>query len=79
MVMFWAGDAFAVWAGLAAFGLRMEAAALIIGFATGMVFTRRTGPLASAGILALALPLSLWYGGAPLIAVHPVRHHDAPS
>jgi hypothetical protein len=66
MVMFWAGDAFAVWAGLAAFGFRMEAAALIIGFATGMVFTRRTGPLAGAGILALALPLSLWYSGAPL-------------
>lgn len=66
MVVFWAGDAFAVWAGLAAFGFRMGAAALIVGFATGTVFTRRTGPMAGAGILALALPLSLWCSGAPL-------------
>jgi hypothetical protein len=66
MVLFWAGDAFAVWAGLAAFGYRMDPAAFIVGFATGMVFTRRAGPLAGAGILALALPLTLWYSGAPL-------------
>lgn len=32
----------------------------------GMVFTRRTGPLAGAGILALALPWFLWQSGAPL-------------
>jgi hypothetical protein len=66
MALFWAADAFAVWAGLAAFGFRMDAASLIVGYATGMVFTRRTGPLAGAGILALVLPLSLWYCGAPL-------------
>ena len=66
MALFWAADAFAVWAGLAAFGYRMNAAALIVGFATGMVFTRRTGPLAGAGILALVLPASLWSSGAPL-------------
>ena len=66
MALFWAGDAFAVWTGLAAFGFRMDPAALVVGFATGMVFTRRTGPLAGAGILALALPVSLWYSGAPL-------------
>jgi len=39
------------------FGFRMNAAALFVGFATGMVFTRRTGPLAGAGVLALVLPL----------------------
>ena len=39
----------AVWAGLAAFGYEMNGAALFVGFATGMVFTRRTGPLAGAG------------------------------
>jgi hypothetical protein len=66
MALFWAADAFAVWAGLAAFGYQMNAAALIIGYATGMVFTRRTGPLAGAGILALVLPLAIWYSGAPL-------------
>jgi uncharacterized membrane protein YbhN (UPF0104 family) len=66
MALFWAADAFAVWAGLAAFGFRMGVVELIVGYATGMVFTRRTGPLAGAGLLALFLPLCLWYCGAPL-------------
>jgi len=66
MALFWAADAFATWAGLAAFGLQMNAAALFVGFATGMVFTRRTGPLAGAGVLALVLPLTIWASGAPL-------------
>jgi hypothetical protein len=66
MSLFWAADAFAVWAGLAAFGFQMGAAALFVGFATGMVFTRRTAPLAGAGILTLCLPLTLWGSGAPL-------------
>jgi len=68
MALFWAADAFAAWAGLAAFGFEMNAAALFVGFATGMVFTRRTGPLAGAGILALVLPLTLLYSGAPFAA-----------
>ncbi|MBV9094165.1 MAG: hypothetical protein JO132_09850 [Streptosporangiaceae bacterium] len=66
MALFWAADAFATWAGLAMFGFRMNAAALFVGFATGMVFTRRTGPLAGAGVLALVLPLTIWVSGAPL-------------
>jgi hypothetical protein len=66
MALFWAADAFAVWAGMAAFGFRMGVAELIAGYATGMVFTRRTGPLGGAGFLALFLPLCLWYCGAPL-------------
>jgi uncharacterized membrane protein YbhN (UPF0104 family) len=66
MTVFWLADAVAAWAGLAAFGLRMNAAALFIGFASGMVFSRRIGPLAGAGILALVLPLTISYCGAPL-------------
>jgi uncharacterized membrane protein YbhN (UPF0104 family) len=66
MTVFWAGDAFAVWAGLAAFGFRMNGFALVVGFATGMVFTRRTGPLAGAGVLALVLPVTISYCGAGL-------------
>ena len=50
------------------FGLHMNPAALFVGFATGMVFTRRTGPLAGAGVLALVLPLTIWVSGAPLAA-----------
>ncbi|HEY7325362.1 MAG TPA: hypothetical protein VH520_11110, partial [Streptosporangiaceae bacterium] len=41
-------------------------ASLFVGFATGMVFTRRTGPLAGAGVLMVCLPLTIWYSGAPL-------------
>jgi hypothetical protein len=66
MALFWAGDALAVWAGLAAFGLVMNGAALIVGYCTGMVFTRRVAPLAGAGTLVLILPLTIWASGAPL-------------
>ncbi len=66
MTVFWLADAVAAWAGLAAFGFGMNAAALFIGFASGMVFSRRVGPLAGAGILALVLPLTISYCGAPL-------------
>ena len=43
----------------------MDAAALYVGFAAGMLFTRRTGPLASAGLLALVLPVTISGSGAP--------------
>lgn len=66
MELFWIGDGFAVWAALACFGYHMNGARLAVGLATGAVFTRRTGPLAGAGVLMLVLPLTLWYAGAPL-------------
>jgi hypothetical protein len=66
MLTFWAAEMFAVWAGLAAFGLRMDGAALICGFCTGMVFTRRVTPLAGAGTMTLILPVTIWTCGAPL-------------
>ena len=66
MALFWAGDALAAWSALAAFGLVMNGAALLVGYCTGMVFTRRTAPLAGAGTLALILPLTIWAAGAPL-------------
>ena len=65
MALFWAADSFAAWSALAAFGYRMDPATFFVGFATGIVFTRRTGPLAGAGILALVLPLTIWTSGAP--------------
>jgi hypothetical protein len=68
MALFWAMDSFAMWAGLAMFGFTMNGAALFVGFATGMVVTRRTGPLAGAGVLTLALPVTIWYCGAPFAA-----------
>ncbi|HET8600607.1 MAG TPA: hypothetical protein VFL99_09800 [Segeticoccus sp.] len=71
MALFWAGDALAAWAGLATFGLHLNVAQFLVGFATGMVFTRRTGPLAGAGILAVVLPVTLWYSGAALAVAVP--------
>ena len=66
MLVFWLTDAFAMWAALAAFGFTMDAAALFVGYAVGMVFTRRTGPLGGAGILMVVLPVTIWYSGAPM-------------
>jgi hypothetical protein len=66
MTVFWAAEAFSVWAGLAAFGFRMNVGALVVGYATGLVFTRRTGPLAGAGVLMCVLPATIFYSGAPL-------------
>jgi uncharacterized membrane protein YbhN (UPF0104 family) len=65
MALFWAGEIFAVWSGLAAFGFRMDPAALTVGFATGMLFTRRTGPLGGAGLLVVVLSLTIRGSGAP--------------
>jgi hypothetical protein len=66
MALFWAGDALAVWSALAAFGFLMNAAALLVGYCTGMLFTRRVAPLAGSSMLALVLPVTIWGCGAPL-------------
>ncbi len=66
MAVFWAAEMLAVWAGMAAFGYHMSAGQLVLAVGTGMVFTRRTGPLAGAGVIMLTLVASLYYCGAPL-------------
>lgn len=65
MLLFWLCDMFALWAAIAAFGFRMNGAATMVAFGTAMIVTRRTGPLAGAGILMAALTPTLWYSGAP--------------
>jgi uncharacterized membrane protein YbhN (UPF0104 family) len=65
MVVFWVSDMFALWAGMAAWGYRMNVASEVVAFGTAMIVTRRTGPLGGAGILMAALPPTLWQGGAP--------------
>jgi hypothetical protein len=65
MLVFWLAELGATWSALAAFGFRMNGASFALGFLTGAVFTRRTGPLAGAGILMLCLPVTIWYSGAP--------------
>ena len=67
MALYWAADFFAGWLGIAAFGLHVDGAAFVVAFATGMVFSRRTGPLAGAGVLTCTLTVCVWYSGAPFV------------
>lgn len=66
MALYWGAEAAVLWFTLAAFGLRMSIAPLIVGFATGMLFSRRSSPLAGAGVLMVLMPISLVWAGAPL-------------
>jgi hypothetical protein len=65
MACFWVAGMAALWTALAAFGLRMEVPAEMVGFGTAMIVTRRTGPFGGAGLLDCALPPTLWVSGAP--------------
>ena len=64
MALYWGADMFALWAATAAFGFRMSALSVIVALGTGMVFTRRTAPLAGGGLMLVALVATLWYGAA---------------
>ena len=46
-------------------GAAGDGAQLVVGLATGMIFSRRTGPLGGAGILSVVLALTVMYSGAP--------------
>jgi uncharacterized membrane protein YbhN (UPF0104 family) len=65
ILFFWLADMFSLWAGMAAFGFRMNIGSEVVAFGTAMIVTRRTGPLGGAGILDIAIPATLWYSGAP--------------
>jgi hypothetical protein len=64
MALFWGADMFALWAATAAFGFQMTALAVIVATGTGMLVTRRTAPLAGAGLMTVALVPTFWYGAA---------------
>jgi uncharacterized membrane protein YbhN (UPF0104 family) len=69
MALYWGGDMFALWAATAVFGYQMSALSVIVALGTGMIFTRRTGPLGGAGFMVVALVATLWYGaGVPFAA-----------
>jgi uncharacterized membrane protein YbhN (UPF0104 family) len=63
MLVYWAAEMFALWATMATFGYHMSVLTTIVCLGTGMIFTRRTGPLGGAGIIYLALVAALWNGG----------------
>ncbi len=66
MAIYWSGEIGSLWAGLRAFGWSASIAATIVGFATGYALTRRTLPLAGAGITEALLSFSLHWVGIPL-------------
>jgi len=66
MTLYWAGEMFALWAGLAAFGTRVPVPVLIIADAVGFVLTRRAAPLGGAGFIDTCLALCLWDCNVPL-------------
>jgi hypothetical protein len=69
MALFWGAEMFSVWAATAAFGVQMNALAVIVAFGTGMILTRRNAPFAGAGLTIVALVPTLWYGaGVPFAA-----------
>lgn len=70
MGLYWVGDAFCLWACLHGFlGSRpFGVSTLIIGYATGYALSRRTLPLAGAGVVEALLPFALLWVSLPLAA-----------
>jgi uncharacterized membrane protein YbhN (UPF0104 family) len=68
MAIYWAGDIAALAACVAIFnnGHHGSIAALIVGFATGYSLTRRSLPLAGAGVVEALLPFALSWTGLTL-------------
>ncbi len=66
MALFSAGELAAVWTAMAAFGYRMPAVALVLGYGVGYVVSRRSAPLGGSGLIDVVLILALANVGAPL-------------
>ena len=66
MTLFWAGEMFALWAGLAAFGARVSVPFVMLAVAVGYVLTRRAAPFGGAGFIDTFLALCLWDFNVPL-------------
>jgi uncharacterized membrane protein YbhN (UPF0104 family) len=67
-VAYWAGDIACLWGALQFFGNpRLSVPALIIGYATGYVLTRRSLPAGGAGIVEIALTFALTWVGFPFV------------
>jgi hypothetical protein len=63
--VYWAGDVLCLGACLEPFHATPPIAAIILAHAVGYVLTRRTLPLAGAGIVEVLMPLTLVAAGAP--------------
>jgi uncharacterized membrane protein YbhN (UPF0104 family) len=63
--LYWAGDVLCLWAALQPFRAAPPFPAIVVAHAVGYVLTRRTLPLAGAGIVEVLMPLTLVASGAP--------------
>jgi uncharacterized membrane protein YbhN (UPF0104 family) len=65
---YWAGDIACLWGALQVFGNpRLSLPALILGYATGYVLTRRSLPAGGAGVVEIALTFALHWVGFPFV------------
>ena len=66
--LYWTGDIACLWAALQVYeGHRLSLPALILGYATGYVLTRRSLPAGGAGIVEIALTFALHWVGLPFV------------
>ncbi|HZO61538.1 MAG TPA: YbhN family protein [Gaiellaceae bacterium] len=63
--VYWAGDVLCLWASLKPFGPSPAIPPVILAHAVGYVLTRRTLPLAGAGVVEVLMPLTLVAAGMP--------------
>jgi uncharacterized membrane protein YbhN (UPF0104 family) len=63
--LYWAGDVLCLWASLQPFRAAPPFPAIVVAHAVGYVLTRRTLPLAGAGVVEVIMPLTLVAAGAP--------------
>jgi uncharacterized membrane protein YbhN (UPF0104 family) len=63
--IYWGGDVLCLWAALMPFGAAPQFAQVVLAHAVGYVLTRRTLPLAGAGVVEVLMPLTLVAAGAP--------------
>jgi glycosyltransferase 2 family protein len=63
ITLYWAGELVSLWASIRAFGTTLAFGPLLIGLATGYALTRRSMPLAGAGVTEFLLTVALvWVG-----------------
>jgi len=66
--LYWTGDLACLWAALQVYsGHRIGVPALIVGYATGYVLTRRSLPAGGAGVVEIALTFALHWVGLPFV------------
>jgi uncharacterized membrane protein YbhN (UPF0104 family) len=66
--LYWSGDLACLWAALQVYeGHRLSLPALILGYATGYVLTRRSLPAGGAGVVEIALTFALHWVGLPFV------------